>query len=425
MKVLIVGGGGREHALAWKIAGSPLAEKIWAAPGNAGIADVAECLSISAGDIDGLLAFAKRERPDLTVIGPEAPLVGGVVDRFEEAGFCIFGPRAQAAQIEGSKAFAKEIMERHGIPTAGYETFEAADAALAWLREQRPPIVVKADGLAAGKGVFVAETLEAAESAVSEIMRDRRLGEAGARVVIEEFLEGEEASFIALTDGRKIVPLASSQDHKRLLEGDRGPNTGGMGAYSPAPIVSPEIHDKIMNQVMKPLVEALAKEGTPYRGVLYAGLMIRGGEISVLEINARFGDPEAQPLLARMTGDLLPLLKAVADGDLGDHTFTWDPRPAVCVVMAAEGYPASSKKGAAIAGLADASSMKDVLVFHAGTKRAGEGTVVSGGRVLGVTALGDDLAEARDRAYEAVDRIRWDGAQFRRDIAHRALGRRP
>ncbi len=421
MKVLIVGGGGREHALAWKIARSPLVAKLWAAPGNAGTADVAENVPIGAEDVAGLLAFARKERPDLTVVGPEAPLTAGLADRFEEAGLAVFGPGAEAARIEGSKSFAKSLMKRYGIPTGAFETFDGAEEALAYVRRQKPPVVVKADGLAAGKGVIVAETLAQAEAAVRRLMIDRDLGGAGARVVIEEFLEGEEASFLAFTDGRRFVPLASSQDHKRLQDGDRGPNTGGMGAYSPAPLVTPELHERIMNEVVHALGEALRKEGIVYRGVIYAGLMVKGDRIWVLEFNVRFGDPEAQPLILRMQNDLVPLLKGVADGDLAGLSFTWDPRPAVCVVMAAAGYPSSPEKGAPIAGLAEAGALRDVVVFHAGTGQQGDRVTVSGGRVLGVTALGPDLAAARDRAYEAVDRIHWKGVQVRRDIGHRAL----
>ncbi len=423
MKILIVGGGGREHALAWKIAQSPLVKKIWAAPGNAGIADQAECLALAAEDVDGIVAFAKRERPDLTVVGPEAPLIAGMADALAVEGFPVFGPGARAARLEGSKVFAKRIMKDHGIPTAAFEVFSDAESALAHLRARAAPIVVKAEGIAAGKGVFVAETIEEAERAVRRIMIDRAFGEAGARVVIEEFLDGEEASFLAVTDGKRILPLASSQDHKRLLDGDRGPNTGGMGAYSPAPVVTPEMERKIMDQVVRKTVEALAAEGIAYRGVLYAGIMICDGEPKVLEFNARFGDPETQPLCKRMAGDIVPVLAAVAAGDLGDARFAWDPRPAVCVVMAAEGYPGTPVRGPVIEGLAEAARVPDVAVFHAGTKRSNGRIVVWGGRVLGVTASGDDLAEAQGRAYEAVGKIHWEGAQVRRDIAHRALRR--
>jgi phosphoribosylamine--glycine ligase len=421
LKVLIIGGGGREHALAWKIARSPLVEKLWAAPGNAGIAEIAETVPLGGGDVEGLLAFARKQRPDLTVVGPEAPLTAGLADRFEEAGLPVFGPRAEAARIEGSKTFAKSLMKQYGIPTGAFQTFEDPEKALAYLRDQKPPIVVKADGLAAGKGVIVAETLPQAEAAVRRLMIERDLGGAGARVVIEEYLEGEEASFLAFTDGRRFVPLAASQDHKRLQDGDQGPNTGGMGAYSPAPLVTSELHDRIMNEVVKALGEALRKEGILYRGVIYAGLMVKEGRISVLEFNVRFGDPEAQPLILRMQNDLVPLLKGVAGGDLADLSFTWDPRPAVCVVMAAAGYPSSPEKGAPITGLAEAGALEDVVVFHAGTKREGDRVIVSGGRVLGVTALGPDLAAAQERAYEAVSKIHWKGVQVRRDIGHRAL----
>jgi phosphoribosylamine--glycine ligase len=423
VKVLVVGGGGREHALAWRIARSPRVRKIWAAPGNAGIADVAECVALAAEDVDGLLAFAKRERPDLTVVGPEASLVAGIVDRFRAEGLPVFGPTRAAAQLEGSKVFAKRIMRGHGIPTADFEVFDEPGAALDYLRARKPPFVVKADGLAAGKGVIVAERLEDAERAVREIMVERAFGAAGTRVVIEEFLEGEEASFLAVTDGKDFAPLASSQDHKRLEDGDRGPNTGGMGAYSPAPVVTPPIERAVMDRVVRAIVEALRAEGIEYRGVIYAGLMVKAGDVRVLEFNARFGDPETQPLMARVTSDLAELLAAAAAGDLGGARFAWDPRPAVCVVMAAAGYPAAPVKGAPIEGLEAAAGIPDVVVFHAGTKREGGRVVVAGGRVLGVTALGADFAAARDRAYEAVSKIHFEGAQWRRDIAHRALRR--
>jgi len=421
VRVLIVGGGGREHALAWKIGQSPLVKKIWAAPGNAGIADQAECVPIAAEDVEGIVVFARRERPDLTIVGPEAPLIAGLADRLAGEGLPVFGPSARAAMIEGSKVFAKRLMKDHGIPTAAFEVFDDAGSALAYLKTREAPIVVKAEGIAAGKGVIVAETLAEAERAVRQIMIDRAFGEAGARVVIEEFLDGEEASFLAVTDGRSILPLASSQDHKRLLDGDRGPNTGGMGAYSPAPVVTPEIEKKIMDRVIRRTVEALASEGIAYRGVLYAGIMISDGEPKVLEYNARFGDPETQPLAKRMAGDVVPVLSAVAAGELGSASFTWDPRPAVCVVMAAEGYPGTPVRGAPIEGLEEAARIPDVVVFHAGTKRSGGRVVVAGGRVLGVTATGADLAAAQVRAYEAAGKIHWEGVQVRHDIAHRAL----
>jgi phosphoribosylamine--glycine ligase len=387
VKILIVGGGGREDALAWKIARSPRVEKIWAAPGNAGMASRAECLAVAADDVDGLLAFARRERPDLTVVGPEQPLLGGITDRFEAAGLRVFGPCARAAEIEGSKSFAKRLMKEHAIPTADFETFDDPDKAMAYVRRRGAPIVVKADGLAAGKGVVVAASVEEAEGAVRDIMIARVHGDAGRRVVIEECLDGEELSFLAFTDGRACVPLASSQDHKRLL------------------------------------VQALCAEGIIYRGVVYAGLMVKDGDARVLEFNARFGDPEAQPLLVRMRSDLVPVLDAVAAGNLADARLEWDPRPAVCVVMAAAGYPGKPVKGAAIEGLEDAGAIADVVVFHAGTKREGDRVVVSGGRVLGVTAMGEDLPAAQARAYEAVARIRFEGAEFRKDIAYRALQR--
>ncbi len=421
MKVLVVGGGGREHALAWKIARSPRVDRVYVAPGNAGTALVAENVPIGAEDVEALAGFAEREGIDLTVVGPEAPLVLGIVDRFRDRGLRVFGPSASAARLEGSKAFAKAVMERYGVPTAGYREFTDPEAARAHVREHGAPLVVKADGLAAGKGVTVARTVEEALGAVDAIMVDRAFGDAGAKIIVEECLEGEEASFLAFCDGRRVLPMASSQDHKPVFDGDEGPNTGGMGAYSPAPVVTPELFDEIMDTVMRPVVEGLARDGIPYVGVLYAGLMIRDGRPKVLEFNCRFGDPECQPIVMRMKGDLVPVLEACIDGELDRVSLEWDPRAAVCVVMASGGYPGSYRKGLEIRGLDDAAALEDVVVFHAGTRKEGDRVVTAGGRVLGVTALGEDIPAAIRRAYEAVERISWEGAHYRRDIGRKAL----
>ncbi len=423
MKVLVVGGGGREHALAWKIAQSPRVTAVYAAPGNAGTETVARNVPIAADDVDSLAAFAQAEGIDLTVVGPEAPLVLGIADRFRERGLRVFGPSAAAARLEGSKAFAKAVMERFGVPTAAYREFTDPAEAKAYIREQGAPIVVKADGLAAGKGVTVARTVDEALSAVDAMMVAREFGDAGGRIVVEECLEGEEASFLAFCDGRTVLPMDSSQDHKPVFDDDRGPNTGGMGAYSPAPVVTPELFDRIVATVVRPVVEGLAAEGTPYVGVLYAGLMIRGDEVKVLEFNCRFGDPECQPIVLRMKGDLVPVLEACVDGTLEGVTLEWDPRPAVCVVMASGGYPGAYEKGLEIRGLAEAEALEDVVVFHAGTRREDGRIVTAGGRVLGVTALGADIPGAIRRAYEAVERISWPGCHYRRDIGRKALRR--
>jgi phosphoribosylamine--glycine ligase len=425
MKILIVGNGGREHALAWKAAQSPQAEQVFVAPGNGGTASEpgVENVAIAADDIAGLVEFARRESIGLTIVGPEAPLVLGLVDAFAEAGLPCFGPRQASAQLEGSKAFAKDFLHRHGIPTAAYGVFTELEPALAYLRQVGAPVVVKADGLAAGKGVILADDLATAEAAVHDMLGGGRFGSAGARVVIEEFLTGEEASFIAMVDGRHILPLASSQDHKARDDGDRGPNTGGMGAYSPAPIVTPEIHARIMREVMEPTVEGLAAEGLPYLGFLYAGLMIGAdGTPKVLEFNCRLGDPETQPLLMRLQSDLVELCLAALDGRLDQVTADWDARPALGVVMAAGGYPDDYDTGHVIRGL-DAVPSSEAKVFHAGTRRAGDDILTNGGRVLCVTALGERVAEAQQLAYQAVDRIQWTGAFCRRDIGHRAIAR--
>jgi phosphoribosylamine--glycine ligase len=423
--VLVLGSGGREHALAWKLAQSPRVARVSVAPGNAGTAlePGIDNVDLDPMDFPALVDFARREDVTLTVVGPEAPLVAGVVDHFHEAGLRCFGPGAAAAQLEGSKAFSKDFLARHGIPTAAYATFTELEPARAYLRERGAPIVVKADGLAAGKGVIVAATLDEAEAAVTDMLSGNAFGEAGCRVVIEEFLEGEEASFIVISDGANIVPMATSQDHKRALDGDLGPNTGGMGAYSPAPVVDKAVHARIMEQVIEPTVAGMAADGRPYTGFLYAGLMISpAGEPRVIEFNCRFGDPETQPIMLRLASDLYELCAAAVDGKLGGMTARWDPRHALGVVLAAGGYPGSYERGMAISGL-DTDAGDDCKVFHAGTMLEGATVRTSGGRVLCVTALGDDIAAAQKRAYARVDTLCWEGIQFRRDIGWRALQR--
>ncbi len=423
MKVLVVGSGGREHSLVWKIRQSPSVSKVYCAPGNAGIAQMAECVDIAATDLENLATFAEEKGVGLTVVGPELPLTMGIVDQFGEKGLRIFGPHRAAAEIEGSKVFCKYLLNKYGVPTATYRMFDDRDEAAAYVESIGSPMVVKADGLAAGKGVILSATKDDALKALDTIMVEKAFGEAGNRVVVEEFLVGEEASFIALTDGKTVVPLASSQDHKPIYDGDKGPNTGGMGAYSPAPVVTEEVHRKIMDEIMIPAIEGMASEGRPYRGVLYAGLMITDGQPKVLEFNARFGDPENQPIMMRMKVDIVPLLEACIDGSLEGMTVEWDPRWAVCVVMASEGYPGSYEKNKVIKGLDSVSQMRDVFVFHAGTASSGDVMVTNGGRVLGVTALGEDAKFAIDLAYSAVKKIRWDGAHYRSDIGKRALDR--
>ncbi len=423
MKVLVVGGGGREHTLCWKIAQSPLVETLYCAPGNPGIAELAECVHIAADEIDALLDFAKAEQVDLTVVGPEVPLTMGIVDRFQAAGLEIFGPNQAAAQIEGSKRFSKDLMARYNIPTAAYQSFTDHAAAVAYIREQGAPIVVKADGLAAGKGVIVAMDEEQAITALDDIMRDKVFGNAGASVVIEEFMVGEEASFFAFTDGKNILPLASSQDHKRAFDNDEGPNTGGMGAYSPAPVVTAELHEEIVETIVKPTIDGMAADGHPYVGILYVGLMIKDGRPRVVEFNARFGDPEAQPLLMRMKSDIVPVLQACARGALTQDSIEWHDKAAVCVVMASGGYPGSFKKGLPISGLDDAAQLDDLVVFHAGTVFNAGAVVNNGGRVLGVTALGNDVAAAIERAYQGVAIINWQDVHYRKDIGRKALNR--
>ena len=426
MNILLVGSGGREHAMAWKIAQSPLLKKLYGAPGNAGMAAVAECLPIPADDVATLVTVAKEKQMDLVVIGPEGPLVAGLSDRLRATGIAVFGPSQAAAAIEGSKAFMKELFTRHAVPTAAYRLFRDPEQARAYVQAQGAPIVVKTSGLAAGKGAMVCHTVEEAQHAIHRIMVERTFGHAGDTVVIEAFLQGEELSFLALVDGEHILPLADCQDHKPIGDGDTGPNTGGMGAYSPTPLLTPTLKEKIMDRVMRPVVRAMADEGRPYRGVLYAGLMIDREEIRVLEFNARFGDPEAQPLLMRMRSDLVPLLLACAHGSLKGMEITWDPRPALCVVMAAGGYPGPYEKGHPISGLQAASTRPDTQIFHAGTalQEGQEATITTaGGRVLGVTALGKTLQEAQHNAYAALQDISWHKAYHRRDIGYRAIKR--
>ena len=425
MKILVIGGGGREHALAWKVAQSARVDKVYVAPGNAGTAgeNRLENVAVDAEDIDALLAFALKEKIDLTIVGPEAPLVAGVVDRFQASGLRIFGPSAAAAQLEGSKAFSKDFLARHHIPTAAYGNFTDLDQAVAYIRQQGAPIVVKADGLAAGKGVILAQTEQEAIDACRDMLAGNAFGEAGHRVVVEEYLSGEEASFIVMVDGEHVLPLASSQDHKARDDGDSGPNTGGMGAYSPAAVVTDDMHRRIMDEVIWPTVQGMAADGKPYSGFLYAGIMIApDGCPRVLEYNVRFGDPETQPILLRLKSDLLELCEAALDQRLHQVQAEWDSRASLGVVLAAGGYPGHYEKGQVINGL-DAVEGDDVRVFHAGTRLQDGNIVTSGGRVLCVCALGEDVARAQRRAYAAVDKISWKDMYYRRDIGHRAISR--
>jgi phosphoribosylamine--glycine ligase len=423
MRVFVIGGGGREHALVWKLRQSPGVSEIFCAPGNAGIDELATAVDIDPSDIAALVAFARQECIDLTVPGPELPLTLGVVDALEEHGLRAFGPSRRAAQLEGSKVFTKHLLRECGVPSGFFSSFSDEEEARRYVREVGAPIVVKADGLAAGKGVILCDTVAEAEEAIGEILGGRIFGEAGATIVVEEFLCGEEASFMAVTDGVTVLPLASSQDHKRAHDGDRGPNTGGMGAYSPAPVVTEEMHRRVMEEVLRPVVRGLAARGIVYKGVLYAGLMIGDDGPKVLEFNVRFGDPECQAILARFQGDLLVLMNAAVDGRLGDVALRWDHRAAACVVLAAEGYPGSYEKGRVIQGLETLQDWSAGMVFHAGTARRGDQVVTNGGRVLGVTGLGNDIAAAVAEAYRGVAKISWDGMQYRSDIGHRALRR--
>ena len=420
MKLLVIGSGGREHAMAWKLAQSPKVQKVFVAPGNGGTATENGLENLSLSEFSQLIDFCKKEQIYLTVVGPEAPLAAGIVDAFQEAGLKIFGPLRAAAQLEASKDFAKQFMARHGLPTARYATFTDAREAKAYIDKQGAPIVIKADGLAAGKGVVVASTVAEAKAAIDLMLVQNRLGDAGARVVVEEFLEGEEASFIVMADGAHALPLATSQDHKRLQDGDQGPNTGGMGAYSPAPVVTPQLHARVMREIIQPAIAGMAKDGTPYTGFLYAGLMIdKAGNPKTLEFNCRLGDPETQPIMLRLKSDLLALVEHALAGTLDRASAEWDRRPALGVVLAAAGYPDEPRKGDEITVLPKATD--DCRVFHAGTKLDGKRVVTNGGRVLCVAALGDSLKMARTRAYETAGAIRFDGMQLRKDIGHRAL----
>jgi phosphoribosylamine---glycine ligase len=423
MNVLVVGSGGREHALCWALRASPLCDRLLCAPGNAGIAEIAECVDIAAEDIGSLVSFAAGNGIDFVVVGPEAPLVGGLVDRLAEAGILGFGPTAQAAIIEGSKVFMKELCERCGVPTANYARFDEPDAAKEFIHRHGAPLVVKADGLAAGKGVTVCHNENEAYAAIDHIMTESAFGDAGAQVVIEDFLAGEEASFFALVHGDRASPLASAQDHKPAFDGDQGPNTGGMGAYSPAPIVTDAVSEEIMTRIIMPVVRGLAEEGRPYSGVLYAGLMFTGEGIKVLEFNARFGDPECQPLILRLKSDLLAALLACAEGRMDDIRLDWHADPALVVVMATHGYPGHYGRGSVIRGLQAARDVPGVTIFHAGTELRNGEVVANGGRVLGVAARAGSVAEAQARAYQAVDRIDWPEGFCRRDIGWRAVGR--
>ena len=422
MNILILGSGGREHALAWKIAASPLIEKLYCAPGNAGIAQEAECVALDPADHAAVIAFAKEKGIDFVVVGPEAPLCAGIVDDLEAAGIKAFGPTKWAARLEGSKGFAKDLCKANNIPTAAYARFKGAGAAKEYVRRQGAPIVVKADGLAAGKGVVVAETVKEAEDAI-DMMFGGGLGQPAWEIVIEDCLVGEEASFFALCDGETAIPLASAQDHKRVGDGDKGPNTGGMGAYSPAPIMTPDMEKRVMDEIVKPTVAALKKAGAPYKGVLFAGVMITKQGPQLIEYNVRFGDPECQVLMLRLMSDLVPALTAARDGQLKNFALRWYPETALTVVMATKGYPGSYGKGSVIEGLDNAAKVADVEIFHAGTKADGAKILANGGRVLNVCALGKTVAEAQARAYQAVDRIRWPEGFCRRDIGWRAVER--
>lgn len=425
MRILLIGGGGREHALAWKLAQSDKVEKIFAAPGNPGIAMLKKCscIDLKLDDLEKVADYAEEESIDLTVVGPEATLVAGIADVFKRRGLPVFGPSKAAAQLEGSKAFSKELMAKYNIPTAFFKICEDMETAKAYVEEKGAPIVVKADGLAAGKGVVVAMTEEEALEAIEEMMGDHKFGNAGARVVLEEYMEGEEASLLAFTDGKTVVPMLAAQDHKRIFDNDQGPNTGGMGTYAPAPVMTDILRLKATERILKPVVAAMAKEGTPYQGCLYAGLMIKDDVIKVVEFNCRFGDPETQVVLPLLESDLAEIMLACATGTLDQADVAWSDKAAVCVVMASGGYPESYETGKVITGLAEADAQENTVVFHAGTKNAAGSIVTAGGRVLGVTAVDDNIRAARDRAYAAVENIKFDGAFYRKDIAWRALKR--
>ena len=418
MRVLVIGSGGREHALAWKIAQSPLVKKVFCAPGNAGTVNVAENIDIPSDNIDALLQFATVTGIGLTIVGPEQPLVKGLVDSFEESGLRVFGPSQRAAEIEGSKVFCKDLMKKYGIPTARYESFDSPDQVKLFTKEDEP-VVVKASGLAAGKGVILCSNAEEARSAVQSIMQETAFGNAGDQVVVEEFLTGQEVSLLAFTDGKTVLPLDSAQDHKAAFDGDKGPNTGGMGAYSPALVFTEELKQQVIDEIMIPTVRAMAKEGRYYRGILYAGLMLTESGPKVLEFNARFGDPETQPIMMRIKNDIVPIFEACIDGTLAKQGLQWRQEPTICVVMAAKGYPSSYEKGKEISGL-NSDENRQVVVFHAGTKLENGKVLTNGGRVLGVTALGSDINQAIKNAYSAVDKIKWDGIHYRKDIGNKA-----
>jgi len=422
MKVLVVGGGGREHALCWKIKQSILVKELYCAPGNGGTAKIAQNIPIKAEDVNAIVDFVKNTKIDFVVIGPEAPLNLGIVDMLEREGVMAFGPSKRAALLEGSKVFAKNIMKKYGIPTADFEVFDDPVKAKKYIEEHNKPLVVKADGLAAGKGVYVCKKKEEAMNAINDIMLKRVFGSAGDKVIIEDCLEGEEASFLVFTDGEVVIPMDSSQDHKRVYDNDEGPNTGGMGAYSPAPVVNKEVFDKVMNKIINPIIKGMSNEGIPFKGVLYAGLMIKDNEPYVLEFNTRFGDPEAQPLLVRIKNDIMPVLMGCVDGKLGNEYLLWDERPAVCVVIASGGYPGEYKKGFEIKGL-DEIDDENIYVFHAGTKMVDSKIYTDGGRVLGVTALGDNIINAIENAYRGVSKISFEGMHYRKDIGKKAINR--
>ena len=427
MRILVIGSGGREHAICWKIAQSPKCKKLYCAPGNGGISEIAEPVDIKTDDIEGLLNFTKEKKIDLTVVGPEGPLVAGIVDRFEKEGLKIFGPRKNCALLEGSKVYAKELMKKTGVPTADFKVFDSYDNALKYLDEKTPPVVVKADGLCAGKGVVVCKTIAEAKSALKDMMVKKVFGDAAKNVIIEDCLIGEEASIIVIVDGKNAVSLASSQDHKRIFDHDKGANTGGMGAYSPAPVVTDSLFKEVMDKVIYPVVNSLAKDGKPYKGALYAGIMITKDGPKALEFNTRFGDPETQVILPRLNSDLVEVMEKVIAGSLKGYNLQWDPRPCVSVVMASGGYPGDYKKGLQINGLESVKALKDVMVFHAGTKSGRRSTdgkfafITNGGRVLNVTALGKDIKDAIDNCYNAVRKIKFDKMHYRRDIGYRAM----
>ena len=421
MKVLVIGSGGREHALVWKISQSPRVTKIYCAPGSAAIGELAECVAINPEEIEKLAEFAEKEQINLTVVGPELPLTLGITDLFESRHLRIFGPNKAAAQLEGSKAFAKEILAANNIPTASFRTFTESEPAKQFIQQQKNPYVIKADGLAGGKGVVIALTIEDAINVIDEILVRKVFGNAGEKVVVEEFLDGEEASFMVLTDGDHVLPLATSQDHKRVFDNDQGPNTGGMGAYSPAPVVTPAVHERVLREVLTPLLNGLKQQNIRYRGVLYVGLMITKDGPKVVEFNARFGDPECQPIMMRLKSDLVPLLEATIDGKLHEVQTDWYDEPAVCVVLTANGYPGAYDKGKEIHGLNMLMNWSDGFVFHAGTEKEQDRWLTTGGRVLGVTARGKNIASAVGNVYAAVAKISWDGMHYRKDIAQRAL----